>query len=82
MKIIHCEHSIEVDFEYGEISNIIIENPRVLHEFILDLNNARYKRDEKIYILDNFEKIDFTKLADLIFSPLELTYEKKEVQKK
>lgn len=82
MKIIHCEHSIDIDFKCGEITNIAIENPRTLDSFILGVYSSIIKRDDKIYILDNFEKIEFTKLTDLVSSPLELTYDKKDVQKK
>lgn len=82
MKIIHCEHNIEVDFDYGEIRSIIIENPRILDSFVLGLYNSISRKEDKVYILDNFEKIEFTKLVDLVFSPLELTYEKKDIQKK
>lgn len=82
MKIIHCEHNIEVDFNCGEIRSIIIENPRILDSFVLGLYNSISRKEDKVYILDNFEKIEFTKLVDLVFSPLELTYEKKDIQKK
>ena len=82
MKIINCEHSIDIDFKCGEITNIAIENPMMLDSFILDVYSSIIKRDDKIYILDNFEKIEFTKLTDLVSSPLELTYDKKDVQKK
>ena len=82
MKIIHCEHNIEVDFDYGEIRSIIIENPRILDSFVLGLYNSTSRKEDKVYILDNFEKIEFAKLVDLVFSPLELTYEKKDIQKK
>lgn len=82
MKIIHCEHNIEVNFDYGEIRSIIIENPRILDSFVLGLYNSISRKEDKVYILDNFEKIEFTKLVDLVFSPLELTYEKKDIQKK
>ena len=97
MKIIHCEHNIEVDFNCGEICSIIIENPRILDSFVLGLYNSTIRKEDKVYILgtqidimnsaevyilDNFEKIEFAKLVDLVFSPLELTYEKKDIQKK
>ncbi len=82
MKIIHCEHNIEVDFNCGEICSIIIENPRILDSFVLGLYNSTIRKEDKVYILDNFEKIKFAKLVDLVFSPLELTYEKKDIQKK
>ena len=82
MKIIHCEHNIEVNFDYGEIRSIIIENSRILDSFVLGLYNSISRKEDKVYILDNFEKIEFTKLVDLVFSPLELTYEKKDIQKK
>ena len=82
MKIIHCEHNIEVNFDYGEIRSIIIENPRILDSFVLGLYNSTSRKEDKVYILDNFEKIEFAKLVDLVFSPLELTYEKKDIQKK
>lgn len=82
MKIIHCEHNIEVNFDYGEIRSIIIENPRILDSFVLGLYNSISRKEDKVYILDNFEKIEFAKLVDLVFSPLELTYEKKDIQKK
>ena len=82
MKIIHCEHNIEVDFNCGEICSIIIENPRILDSFVLGLYNSTIRKEDKVYILDNFEKIEFAKLVDLVFSPLDLTYEKKDIQKK
>ena len=82
MKIIHCEHNIEVDFNCGEICSIIIENPRILDSFVLGLYNSTIRKEDEVYILDNFEKIEFAKLVDLVFSPLELTYEKKDIQKK
>lgn len=82
MKIIHCEHNIEVDFNCGEICSIIIENPRILDSFVLGLYNSTIRKEDQVYILDNFEKIEFVKLVDLVFSPLELTYEKKDIQKK
>ena len=82
MKIIHCEHNIEVDFNCGEICSIIIENPRILDSFVLGLYNSTIRKEDQVYILDNFEKIEFAKLVDLVFSPLELTYEKKDIQKK
>ena len=82
MKIIHCEYNIEVDFNCGEICSINIENPRILDSFVLGLYNSTIRKEDKVYILDNFEKIEFAKLVDLVFSPLELTYEKKDIQKK
>ena len=59
MKIIHCEHNIEVNFDYGEIRSIIIENPRILDSFVLGLYNSTSRKEDKVYILDNFEKIEF-----------------------
>lgn len=81
MKMIYYDYNIEVDFQYGNINNIVIENPVVLDQFISNLNNVISKKDDKICILDNFEKQQFVKITDVIFSPIELTYNKKDVQK-
>ena len=82
MKMIYYDYNIEMDLSYGEISSIAIENPIVLDHFIRDLYNSMNKKEDKIHILDNFERIDYIKITDLIFSPIGLTYDKRDVQRK
>lgn len=82
MKMIYYDYNIEIDLNYGEISSIAIENSIVLDHFVRDLYNSIKKKEDKIHILDNFERIDYIKITDLIFSPIGLTYDKRDVQRK
>lgn len=82
MKIAYYDYNIEVDFSYGEISNIVIENPMVLDAFVMALHNSLNKKEEKIHVLEDFEEVNFVENTDLIFSPLGLNYERRDVQKR
>lgn len=82
MRLVYYDYNIEIDFSYGKITNVVIENPLVLDGLIMGLWYTISKYEEKISVFDNFEKMDFTKITDLIFSPLELTYRKKDIQKR
>lgn len=82
MRLVYYDYNIEIDFSYGKINNVVIENPLVLDGLIMGLWYTISKYEEKISVFDNFEKMDFTKITDLIFSPLELTYRKKDIQKR
>lgn len=82
MKMIYYDYNIEVELNYGEITSIVIENPMLLDSFVVSLYNSLNKKEDKINVLENFEKIDYIKMTDVIFSPLELTYDKRDVQKK
>ncbi|MGP1544642.1 MAG: type II-A CRISPR-associated protein Csn2 [Candidatus Fimenecus sp.] len=61
MKIIYYDFNIEIDFEYGQISSIIIENPIVLDRFVVALNDLINKKDEKISVFEGLEKKRFWK---------------------
>lgn len=82
MKIAYYDYNIEVDFSYGEISNIVIENSMVLDAFVMALHNSLNKKEEKIHVLEDFEEVNFVENTDLIFSPLGLSYERRDVQKR
>lgn len=82
MKMIYYDYNIEVELNYGEITSIVIENPMLLDSFVVSLYNSLNKKEDKIHVLENFEKIDYIKMTDVIFSPVELTYDKRDVQKK
>lgn len=82
MRLVYYDYNIEIDFSYGKITNVVIENPLVLDGFIMGLWHTISKHEEKISVFYNFEKMDFAKITDLIFSPLELTYRKKDIQKR
>lgn len=82
MKMIYYDYNIEMELNYGEITSIIIENPMLLDSFVVSLYNSLNKKEDKIHVLENFEKIDYIKMTDVIFSPVELTYDKRDVQKK
>lgn len=82
MKMVYYDYNIEIALNYGEITSIVIENPMLLESFVISLYHSLNKKEDKIHILENFEKIEYIKMTDVIFSPVELTYDKREVQKK
>ena len=82
MKMVYYDYNIEIALNYGEITSIVIENPMLLESFVTSLYHSLNKKEDKIHVLENFEKIEYIKMTDVIFSPVELTYDKREVQKK
>ena len=79
MKMVYYDYNVEIALNYGEITSIVIENPMLLDSFVTSLYHSLNKKEDKIHILENFEKIEYIKMTDVIFSPAELTYDKREV---
>lgn len=77
-------YNLGIQFEIFEgINSFVIESPEILEETILNLRSAYAEESGDIKLFDvNGKKLDFDKYCDLIYTPFDLTFEKKEIQRK
>ncbi|MDY2960102.1 MAG: type II-A CRISPR-associated protein Csn2 [Hornefia sp.] len=81
MNFLFAEHSIDWKLESKTGNHLIIENPYVIDCLVNALKNRVLKIDDKIVLYED-EPIDFNKSVQVCFSPVDLIFEKKEIQKK
>lgn len=82
MKLVYYDLNLKIKLSKDKLNFLIIENKREFDKFILALNSSLQRKDESVDLFKESEKENIYKIADLIKSPLDFTYEKKEVQKK
>lgn len=82
MRLIYYPLHLSFDIEQGKLTSIVLESPIVFEKFLLDLH-CHFAKEETCF--EAFEKegvVDLIKRGELISSPFDLHYEKREVQKK
>ena len=77
-------YNLGIQFEIFEgINSFVLESPKILEEVIFKLRSAYAEESEDIKLFDeNDKKLDLDKHCDLIYTPFDLTFEKKEIQRK
>ncbi|MBS4900178.1 MAG: type II-A CRISPR-associated protein Csn2 [Clostridiales bacterium] len=81
MKLIYYNLSLEINLRTSELNYWIIENADQLDKMIQAVDNRFHKKESNIELFEDTDKLDFTKLVDLIYSPIDVTYDKKDIQK-
>lgn len=83
MKLIYYELSISFELKNGDINIFVIESPDLFEKIIMDLSCALETKEEYFSVYDEKnEKLDMRKICELILSPLDLVFDKREVQRK
>lgn len=73
---------MDIELEEERLNFLVIENPVKLEDFVLSIHPAKQKITEDVSIFEKFEKINFSKQVDILFSPMSISYHTKEIQKK
>ena len=73
---------MDIELEEERLNFLVIENPVKLEDFVLSIHSAKQKITEDVSIFEKFEKINFAKHVDILFSPMSISYHTKEIQKK
>jgi len=74
--------NITIDLCRDRINSVVIENSSLFEEFILDLRHQIDKKGENFLALVNNSTLELSRSAVLICSPFDITYDKKDLQKK
>ena len=82
MRIVYNRLNVPFDLKNTKLNFIAIENSRYFEDFVIAVYEQIKKKNEKLgfYINDKAEAL--YKYADVICSPMDITYDKKEIQKK
>lgn len=81
MNFLFSEHGIDWKLDSKTGNYLIVENPYVIDCLINALKNRVLKTDNKIILYEG-DPIDFNKSVQVCFSPVDLIFERKELQKK
>lgn len=82
MKIIHPDLQIKFEIHLAKLNSLVIEKPEYFERIATDLSRAYEKKGEDIMLYQEENRYDISKYADIIFTPFNLTYDKREIQKK
>lgn len=82
MRIVYNRLNTYFDLKNDKLNFITVENVRCFEDFVISVYEQVKKKSEKLgfYINDKNEMLH--KYADIICSPMDVTYDKKELQKK
>lgn len=82
MKLVYYPLNLSFEIEKGKMTSIVLENTAVFEKFLIDFHKHLEKEDELFVVAVDGDSLDLTKIGELISSPFDLHFEKREVQKK
>lgn len=82
MKLIYPNIQMSTELCKDRINSVVIERPALFEQFVMDLMVASEKKSDEIMLYHEENRCDIAKRADIIFTPFDLTYDKREIQKK
>ena len=82
MKLICPKISLSMELKKGKANVLALESSRIFEQVTLMLKEVLEKKSDEISLYDNEDRYDLIRYADVIFTPFDLTYEKREIQKK
>lgn len=82
MKLVYYSLNLSFEIEKGKMTSIVLENPVVFERFLIDFHKHLEKEGEFFSVFTDTASSDLTKIGDLVSSPFDLHFEKREVQKR
>ena len=82
MKLRYYSLNIDFDLCRDKFNTLIIENPNEFEKIVIALDDRLNKKNFDLELFDKNEKEEICKKAEILLSPLDLKYDKKEVQKR
>lgn len=80
MKIIFYDSGIQFEINEG-INFLVIEAPEIFERSVVGLHSSFVGISEDV-VIDDGEKVDLGKICDMIFTPFDLSFDKKDIQRK
>lgn len=83
MKLVYYNLNLVLDIKEGAVNSIVLESPEWLERFIMDLQDSIENGAEEVALYNSQDDpIDLHRKCELIISPFDLTFDKKEIQRK
>ena len=82
MKLVYPEVQLSMKLIAGALNLLVIERMDTFETAASALKDAAENKADDIMLYNDESMQNFSKVADVIFTPFELTYEKREIQKK
>lgn len=82
MKLLYPDYGFSFKIFEGDLTSIVLEGCDVFEKMILSISNQIMKKEEKLLFFIKEEKRDIDKYFEIITSPLDITYNRRELQKK
>ena len=71
-----------MELERGRTASLVLEDPALFERFLIDFFQKLGKQSEHFAFYEGEKEKELVKYADLLTSPFDLTYNKREIQKK
>ena len=81
MRLVYQELNFSMEIKKGMITSLVLENPAVFESFLINLYQQLSKEKSCFILYDEENEKDLSRNCALITTPLDLNYEKKEIQK-
>ncbi len=82
MKLIYPNMQLSMRLMTGMLNFLVIERKDVFELATIALKDAAENKADEVMLYDDESQQNFSKIADVIFTSFEITYEKREIQKK
>lgn len=83
MKLVYYDMSTAFGLKANDVNSIVIESPDRFEKFIIELHASVEEREDYFALYDDTDdKSELHKTGDIIISPFDLSFDKREVQKK
>lgn len=81
MRVVYYDLNIEFSIKNDVLNVLVVEQPREFEKLVIAFAKRASKKETKIELFEDCECVDFAKKAELIVSPTDMVYEKRDVQK-
>lgn len=81
MNFLFAEQSIDYVLNNKTSNHLVIENPGIMDRLVIALKERVLKESERVRVYDE-DVLDFNKVVQVCFSPAELVFDKRELQKR
>lgn len=81
MNLVYSSLGINFNLSKDELNVIVIENEREYYNFLFSLKETYEKIFENVELFSKGEKVDFCKITDVAISPVQISADKKEIQR-
>lgn len=82
MRLIYYPLNFVMELERGRTASLVLEDPALFERFLIDFFQKLGKQNEAFAFYEGEKEKELVKYADLLTSPFDLTYNKREIQKK
>lgn len=82
MKLVYCNLDINFELVEDKLNFIVVENKNSFDKFITSISNSINKKSEEVCLYEECTKIEIDKISDVVLSPTDFYYDKRDIQKK